>query len=599
MGEYRHLEERMESRKLAEGEILKDRYRITGVLGEGSYGVVYLADDITAGGARWAVKEVFEGALTDDERRDALELFAQEAGILRGLNHPGVPKVVDSFSFRDRHYMVMEYIEGETVEANMKRPLSTGDVLAWGMRLCDILEYLHRQEPPIIFRDLKPSNIMVTPRGRVVLIDFGIARLFNPLKKKDTYVLGTPGFCPPEQYGTGQSDPRSDLYALCATMHFMLSREELEQFNFAIPPLSRFRPDVPVALDRVLQKGLVQDPHKRYPSAGALREALHRVTAAPATRAGGTTQAGSAFPSIGWLWFAFFLLWAASSILPISSLLPMVPFVIMPLYIIAGFIHVPTRHERAQGMIVSACIIILMLVLVPNFNRARIDGAAISCKSNMKTLAQALEMYQGEHERLYPPSLGALTPMYLKTLPVCMLTIFPDVEVPYFPEPWWKKLPPCSYSYERNNWCDNYTITCHAPIHEKLCGSPGFPLYCADFGLFEYRDQTPGPEDKNSPYCFASLESCRRNVASLSQALETYAREHHGLYPPALAALVPRYIQEVPRCPSSWDTRGSPYAYKTEAGMKVCHLFCNDGVHRVLSGKKATPRFDSDGGISE
>jgi serine/threonine protein kinase len=596
----------MKRKKLVEGEVLRERYQIAAALSEGSYGVVYAADDIVIKGARWAIKEIWEGTFTDDDGKETVELFAREGEFLRNLNHTGVPKVIDIFSISDCHYIVMEYVNGETLEVKRDHSTSVAEVLAWGIRLCDILEYLHRQAPPVIFRDLKPSNIMVTPRGRVVLIDFGIARFFNPLKVKDTFVLGTPGFSPPEQYGKGQSDARNDVYSLSATLYYVLSGQDMAQFGFSVPPLSRFRCDVPRGIEQVLARGLEQEPGRRYESVEALRKALQQVATgawkkpAPAasSRQGAHASAGKALPSIAWLWCIFLLLWAASSVLPISPVLHVVPFCIIPLYIIAGFFHVPTRQDRAFGLIVSTVIIIIMMVVVPRLYMARLDGRYTHCMSNLKNMGTALEMYSTDHGGLYPSSLTLLVPRYIDELPTCSLSTCDEHGEMCFPEPWWKKPRTPSYSYEVNSWCDNYTISCIAGVHEISCSGPGFPRYNADIGLLDGNHDFLNTGDNDNFSNTVILASCRQHITTLSKALNSYAHDHQGSYPSELMELVPCYLHYIPVCPSPW-VRGFFYSYSTAEGAKRCHLSCSEGVHRAASGKKVYPRFDSDRGISE
>jgi serine/threonine protein kinase len=258
------------------GEVLRDRFQIREVIGKGAYGVVYRADDLAHKGVQWAVKEIWEGHLSEDERTEALQRFRHEVSVLKGLNHTGIPKVVEAFSMGPSHFLVMEYIEGRTAEAlSEEHAPDERTVVNWALKICDILEYLHNLEPdPLIYRDIKPGNIMITAKGRVLLIDFGIARFFNPLKQRDTMILGTPGFAPPEQYGRGQSDMRSDIYALGATMYHLLTGSELGAFNFRIPPIRELRGDISSELESTLARCLEIEPHRRFSDVGELKSHL-------------------------------------------------------------------------------------------------------------------------------------------------------------------------------------------------------------------------------------------------------------------------------------------------------------------------------------
>ncbi|MHC9544319.1 MAG: serine/threonine protein kinase [Vulcanimicrobiota bacterium] len=265
--------------ELKPGEVLEGRYKIQSVAGHGAYGVVYRAEDIKTPGAIWAVKEISESQLSDGERQEALDLFRSEALLLRSLNHTGVPKTIDSFSRGSLHYLVMEYIEGESLDQIAdKKNLTPEEVVDYAIKLCSILDYLHNHSAgPVVFRDLKPSNVMVTNRGRVILIDFGTARLFNPLKTRDTVCLGTPGFCAPEQYGTHQSDPRSDIYGLGATIYYLLSLEDLSKYNFHLPPLTSFNHSVSRGLEATILRAVQVDREKRFSTIEEFRHELQSL----------------------------------------------------------------------------------------------------------------------------------------------------------------------------------------------------------------------------------------------------------------------------------------------------------------------------------
>ncbi len=260
------------------GDTVKGRYKVIKSIGGGAFGTVYLVRDSYKRGGRVAMKEMVEVELPFEERQEALELFLREAEILRSLNHPGLPRIFDFFDVGDSHYIVMEYIDGQTLEGKMKfrqGPCSWEEVLPWAVELCIILDYLHTREPePAIFRDLKPSDIMIAADGRVKLIDFGIARYFSPGKMKDTYFMGTPGFSPPEQYGMGQSDERSDVFALGATLYHLLTGADMEQYSTKFPLLSTLAPSVPKWLESVIMKCLAVNPGERYQSVKSILDDL-------------------------------------------------------------------------------------------------------------------------------------------------------------------------------------------------------------------------------------------------------------------------------------------------------------------------------------
>jgi F-box protein 11 len=183
--------------------LLKQRYHIISQLGQGGFGAVYKTEDTLFGNALRAVKEMSQSGLSTQELNEAIDAFKREAFLLAGLMHPNLPRIYDHFHDGGRWYLVMDYIAGETLETRLNTAsggkLPIEEVLNIGIQLSTVLTYLHTHQPPIIFRDLKPTNVMVTVDGHLYLIDFGIARLFKPGKAKDTLILGSPGYAASEQ----------------------------------------------------------------------------------------------------------------------------------------------------------------------------------------------------------------------------------------------------------------------------------------------------------------------------------------------------------------------------------------------------------------
>ncbi len=250
---------------LSPGHVLQDRYKVEKMLGEGGMGSVYLATD-TRLPRQWALKELI---LQDEsERAQAEQAFVAEAQILSGLNHPSLPRVVDFFQENGRHYLVMDYVQGETLEHILARgPMSMAEALKLGVQIADTLEYLHGQPQPVIFRDLKPANIIITAGGQPMLVDFGIARVFRHGAGSDTRALGTPGYAAPEQYGRGQSDHRTDLYALGATLHHCLSGKDPGESPFQFEQLDG-------ELGRLVTRAVSLKPEDRFQNAADFRQAL-------------------------------------------------------------------------------------------------------------------------------------------------------------------------------------------------------------------------------------------------------------------------------------------------------------------------------------
>jgi serine/threonine-protein kinase len=246
------------------GSMLENRYRISQALGHGGMGSVYKAADTRLSDAPVAVKEMSANALGPGNLEAAIAAFRHEAEILVALRHHALPRVTDFFTDANgRNYLVMDFIDGVSLEKIMRQRgrVPENEALDWCVQLCDVLSYLHRRTPPVIFRDLKPSNVMLTPEGQIKLIDFGIARNFRPESRNDTSYFTSHGFSPPEQYGEGQTDARSDIYALAAVMHTLLTganpgakpfsfqqprelvAEISQQFNDAIMQALELKPD--------------------------------------------------------------------------------------------------------------------------------------------------------------------------------------------------------------------------------------------------------------------------------------------------------------------------------------------------------------------
>jgi serine/threonine protein kinase len=270
---------RSDSRRLPAGTLLSSgRYKIERSIAAGGMGAVYRAIDMRFDDEPCAVKEMLDDFQKDVDRNQAVEWFKREAKLLLKLNHPYIPRVRDSFVENDRHYLVMDFIEGRTLTELLSREgdvpglhgahgVSEARARSWAQQLCNVLGYLHRQNPPIIFRDLKPSNIMVTDLDEIKLIDFGIARTFQ--SQNQSTIIMTIGYAPPEQLH-GMPEPRSDLYALGATLHRVLTHHDAANNKpsiFSFPPVRSLRPDISPAFEQVIMKALAPMIENRWSSA--------------------------------------------------------------------------------------------------------------------------------------------------------------------------------------------------------------------------------------------------------------------------------------------------------------------------------------------
>ncbi len=276
---------------LPPSSLLGGRYRVVQLVGKGGFGAVYKARDERFQATRAvAIKEMSDATLSPSERTKAIEEFRQESNLLVQLNHPNLPNVSDFFEEGGKAYLVMEFIEGktlETVQEDAGRPLGEALVMGWAMQLCDVLTYLHTLSQPIIFRDMKPPNAMVTQNNQIKLIDFGIARVFKVAAKKDTTLLGSQGYAPLEQYGRGQSDARSDIYALGATLYDLLTNEvpadaPTRRINPGVFQTPRqLNPQLTQATENILLKAMEQDPDDRYQTAAAMLQDIVQSGVAP------------------------------------------------------------------------------------------------------------------------------------------------------------------------------------------------------------------------------------------------------------------------------------------------------------------------------
>ncbi len=264
---------------LALGSTPAGRFRIDAVLAVGSMGTVYRAADLHEGEAPRALKELpaFWGNAAEQE--EAVAWFAREGDTLRGLDHPAIPRVYETFSVGPRHYLVMDLIEGETLEQIMAAGaggLPEDQVVGWADQVLDVLSYLHGKPIPLIFRDMKPANLMRTSLDRIRLIDFGIARVFA--RRTQGTAIGTPGYAPPEQY-QGLAEPASDLYALGATMHHLLTgRDPRNERLFDFPPVRALVPGLSSQTAAAIDRSLILDPRHRFDTAADMHRALHAGT---------------------------------------------------------------------------------------------------------------------------------------------------------------------------------------------------------------------------------------------------------------------------------------------------------------------------------
>ena len=250
------------------GSVIDGKYEILTEIGHGGMSVVYLAMD-THLNKQWAVKEIKKRGKAKTDEIVVNSLLA-EANLMKRLDHPALPRIVDIIDNGVTIYVVMDYIEGESLDKILSEFGAQPEelVIVWAKQLCDALSYLHSQKPPIIYRDMKPANVMLKPEGNIKIIDFGIAREYKEQNLSDTTVLGTKGYAPPEQYN-GQTDARSDIYALGMTMHHLLTGVDPRKGE-AYAPVRVYNPELSEGIEIIINKCVQPAAENRYQSCADL-----------------------------------------------------------------------------------------------------------------------------------------------------------------------------------------------------------------------------------------------------------------------------------------------------------------------------------------
>lgn len=350
------------------GTLLKGRYHLLSEIGQGGYGLVYKARDTKQRNKLVAIKQINLSALSPRQAIEATDTYNREINMLTHLQHENLPRIYDHFTDPAHWYVVMEYIEGETLEDYLKKQpgghLSRKEALKIAIQLTKVLEFLHKQDPPIVFRDVKPGNIMLTPKRRLYLIDFGIARLYDPNKTRDTGPLGSPGYAAPEQYGKAQSTVQTDIYGLGATLQTLLFGDDPD----ASPTLT-----LPPRLQRLLDDMLEPDISRRPKNMRVVRERLERIKRGPA---------GTAFKFVRAAFWGLVIGSLPYSLLPIGFLAMTIPIVnvliaaplslfiffllaIWPLYLfgqaVLGFVLLLSRRRWPIGVGILVMMFFILL----------------------------------------------------------------------------------------------------------------------------------------------------------------------------------------------------------------------------------------------
>lgn len=262
------------------GQIVEGKYKIEKALTSGGMSNIYICRNILSD-RQWVIKEA------KSEEGDMLQSLIVEANVLKMVHHPKLPQIIDIIKDDKMFLIVMEYVPGQSLKSLLASgPRSEAEAIDWGIQLCDVFGYLHGLKPPIIYRDLKPANIILQPNGQIKLIDFGTARSYKMDSAEDTICLGTKGYAAPEQYGKhGQTDPRTDIYTIGSTLFHLVTGVHPQDCPAEFPMIRRINPSLSTALENIIVKCTQTNPQARYQSCEELSQDLLKVAS---TMAGAT-----------------------------------------------------------------------------------------------------------------------------------------------------------------------------------------------------------------------------------------------------------------------------------------------------------------------
>lgn len=255
------------------GSIIENKYEILRLIGQGGMSKVYLAMDLRLN-KQWAIKEINDRI---EDKDFLLSGLAEEVKLLKKLDHPALPRIIEVIEKEDLLYVVMDYVEGESLSKIIDHfgPQPQQLVIEWAKQLCGVLYYLHTRTPAIIYRDMKPDNIMLKPDGNLKLIDFGIAREYKEKHNADTISLGTKGYAAPEQFGGhGQTDPRTDIYCLGVTLYHLVTGQSPSDPPYELYPIRYWNSNLSGGLEQIISKCTQANPNERYQNCMELYYAL-------------------------------------------------------------------------------------------------------------------------------------------------------------------------------------------------------------------------------------------------------------------------------------------------------------------------------------
>ena len=459
---------------LTTGTVLNNSYRVVKLLGKGAMGNVYLVERIKDD-KEFVIKELIFGEVSGIDERAGREIFRREADFMKKFDHSGLPKTYGTFKEKNKDYLIMDYIEGETLEEIIFRgPVTEETAIKWITELCNIMDYLHNYfHNPIVYRDLKPSNIIISGE-EATLVDFGIARYYNPDKNTDTFSYGSPGYAAPEQYrGKGQSSPQSDIFGLGVILFQMLTGYDPTIKPFTFPEIKSLNPNISAELENIIKRAIELNPGKRYISMDEFRERLEKYSGThsgqkklrplpPLPPPPPKERNKIALISILTTAITFgliIILMIPYDMLNHEKRIPAIKIIMFINFVglllgfalaIAGVIAACNNSKLSSGLQAIGFNIFIISINIccigPSISMPCKAGACLACcESNLKNIATALEMYATDYKGDYPSSLEQLIDKhYIKAIPACPHTFAP-------------------YKYTFNREPDNFTIWCGKP----------------------------------------------------------------------------------------------------------------------------------------
>jgi tRNA A-37 threonylcarbamoyl transferase component Bud32 len=489
------------------GTVLNNTYRMIKLLGKGAMGNVYLVEKIEDD-SKFVVKELLFSSETAIDPSTAREIFFRESEFMAKFNHQGLPKMFGTFTQNDRDYIVMEYINGKTLEEiinTSKKPVPVNKAIKWVIELAVILDYLHNSfHTPVVYRDLKPSNIIITPEGTPWLVDFGIARYYNPDKDTDTFSYGSPGYAAPEQYrGKGQTTPQSDIFGLGVILFQMLTKYDPSVKPFTWPPMQKLNPSISEELENIVRRALELEPLKRYISMKDFRETLEKHLKIDKPAPGRVPEPLPFIENVKMMILMFLFMFAPSILVSLVfdnifadgreiiyyfGCQIIFIIIIYVLYMVGVFGSSGSICLQGEFLTLNLIAAVLIAIITPSYNTAKHMHLLDGCKVNLKNMGIHLEMYAQTNDGCYPPTLdkilvksGKFRPV-IREIPLCpgrqdRIKNFSKFKNDMSPH----------YLYTVSEKLDNFTLQCNTQkIHlksRKVSRRGCWPQYIPGEGL--------------------------------------------------------------------------------------------------------------------